>query len=80
VRLAAHHGDSLRAENLGDAEGGVEGDVGEDIHHGHQDAGDGDGAGQVPHRVLRRKKRVTSFPSPAGMSLTKLPLGRNNQL
>ncbi len=24
------------------------------------------------------KKRFTSFPSPAGMSLTKLPLGRNN--
>ncbi len=53
MRLAAHHGDSLRAENLGDAEGGVEGDIGEDVHHGHQDAGDGDGAGQVPHRVLR---------------------------
>ncbi len=26
---------------------------------------------------LHRKKRFTSFPSPAGMSLTKLPLGRN---
>ncbi len=26
---------------------------------------------------IHRKKRVTSFPSPAGMSLTKLPLGRN---
>ncbi len=25
-----------------------------------------------------RKKRFTSFPSPAGKSLTKLPLGRNN--
>jgi hypothetical protein len=25
-----------------------------------------------------RKKRFTSFPSPAGMSLTKLPMGRNN--
>jgi hypothetical protein len=29
-----------------------------------------------PHR----KKRFTSFPSPAGMSLTKLPLGRNNSV
>jgi hypothetical protein len=27
-----------------------------------------------------RKKRFTSFPSPAGMSLTKLPLGRNNSV
>ncbi len=27
---------------------------------------------------IHRKKRFTSFPSPAGMSLTKLPLGRNN--
>ncbi len=53
MRLAAHHGNSLRAENLGDAEGGVEGDIGEDVHHRHQDAGDGDGAGKVPHRVLR---------------------------
>jgi hypothetical protein len=26
---------------------------------------------------IHRKKRFTSFPSPAGMSLTKLPLGRN---
>ncbi len=26
------------------------------------------------------KKRFTSFPSPAGMSLTKLPLGRNNSV
>ncbi len=31
-------------------------------------------------RSLHRKKRVTSFPSPAGMSLTKLPLGRNNSV
>ncbi len=30
--------------------------------------------------VPRRKKRFTSFPSPAGMSLTKLPLGRNNSI
>ncbi len=29
---------------------------------------------------LHRKKRFTSFPSPAGMSLTKLPLGRNNSV
>jgi hypothetical protein len=26
------------------------------------------------------KKRFASFPSPAGMSLTKLPLGRNNSV
>ncbi len=29
---------------------------------------------------LHRKKRFTSFPSPAGMSLTKLPMGRNNSV
>ncbi len=29
---------------------------------------------------LHRKKRFTSFPSPAGMSLTKLPLRRNNSV
>jgi hypothetical protein len=29
---------------------------------------------------LHRKKRFTSFPSPAGKSLTKLPLGRNNSV
>ncbi len=29
---------------------------------------------------MHRKKRFTSFPSPAGMSLTKLPLGRNNSV
>ncbi len=29
---------------------------------------------------LHRKKRFTSFPSPAGMSLTELPLGRNNSV
>jgi hypothetical protein len=29
---------------------------------------------------LHRKKRFTSFPSPDGMSLTKLPLGRNNSV
>ncbi len=29
---------------------------------------------------LHRKKRFTSFPSPAGMSLTKLHLGRNNSV
>ncbi len=29
---------------------------------------------------LHRKKRLTSFPSPAGMSLTKLPLDRNNSV
>ncbi len=32
--------------------------------------------------TIHRKKRFTSFPSPAGMSLTKLPLGlgRNNSV
>jgi hypothetical protein len=29
---------------------------------------------------MHLKKRFTSFPSPAGMSLTKLPLGRNNSV
>jgi hypothetical protein len=29
---------------------------------------------------VHRKKRFTSFPSPAGMSLTKLSLGRNNSV
>jgi hypothetical protein len=31
-------------------------------------------------KKLHRKKRFTSFPSPAGMSLAKLPLGRNNSV
>ncbi len=40
---------------------------------------------QMPSRcticlIIHRKKRFTSFPSPAGMSLTKLPLGRNNSV
>ncbi len=38
---------------------------------------------EVPTSVvalLHRKKRFTSFPSPAGMSPTKLPLGRNNSV
>jgi hypothetical protein len=30
--------------------------------------------------VAHRKKRFTSFPSPSGMSLIKLPLGRNNSV
>ncbi len=29
---------------------------------------------------IHRKKRFTSFPSPTGMSLTKLLLGRNNSV
>jgi hypothetical protein len=32
------------------------------------------------YRGLHRKKRFTSFPSPAGMSLTQFPLGRNNSV
>ncbi len=31
-------------------------------------------------KVVHRKKRFTSFLSPAGMSLTKLPLSRNNSV
>ncbi len=31
-------------------------------------------------RYIHRKKRFSSFPSLAGMSLTKLPLGRNNSV
>jgi hypothetical protein len=30
--------------------------------------------------LIHRKKRFSNFPSPAGMSLTKLPLGRNNSI
>jgi hypothetical protein len=33
-----------------------------------------------PPQYMHRKKRFTSFPSPAGTSLTKLPLGRNNSV
>jgi hypothetical protein len=36
--------------------------------------------GRLAISFLHRKKRFTSFPSPAGMSLTKLPLGRNNSV
>ncbi len=35
---------------------------------------------RLPTFGLHRKKRFTSFPSPAGMSLTKLPLGRKNSV
>ncbi len=34
----------------------------------------------VVHYILHRKKRFMSFPFPAGMSLTKLPPGRNNSV
>ncbi len=34
----------------------------------------------MPELTIHRKKRFTSFPSLAGMSLTKLPLGRNNSV
>jgi hypothetical protein len=34
----------------------------------------------IPLTTLHRKKRFTSFPSPAGMSLTKLTSGRNNSV
>jgi hypothetical protein len=36
--------------------------------------------GDETEAELHRKKRFTSFPSPAGMSLTKLPLGSNNSV
>jgi hypothetical protein len=52
-----------------------------------RDVGSGRGPGSnfacVSGRELvrvRRKKRFTGFPSPAGMSLTKLPLGRYNSV
>jgi hypothetical protein len=35
---------------------------------------------EINYFCIHRKKRFTSFPSPAGMSLTKLPLGRNNSV
>ncbi len=35
---------------------------------------------EVALSYVQRKKTFTSFPSPAGMSLTKLPLGRNNSV
>ncbi len=35
---------------------------------------------QAGVHTVHRKKRFMSFPSPAGMSLTKHPLGRNNSL
>ena len=50
--LGKPHGDGLRAQDLGDAERGVEGDVGEGVDHRDQDDRDADGPGQVPHRVL----------------------------
>ncbi len=34
----------------------------------------------LEHSMYTVKQRFTSFPSPAGMSLTKLPLGRNNSV
>ena len=51
--LGEGDGHGLGAEDLGHAEGGVEGDVGEGVHDRHQDDGDADGPGQVPHRVLQ---------------------------
>ena len=52
--ISSHHCDRLRPEDLGHGERGVEGDVGQDVDHGHQDAADGDGAGKVLDRVLKR--------------------------
>jgi hypothetical protein len=49
-----------------------------DLQHGHHRH---DGTiDKHRTRPLHRKKRFTSFPSPAGMSQTKLPLGRNNSV
>ena len=41
--------------HLGHGERGVEGDDGEEVDEHHHGAGDGDGAGQVPHRVLHNQ-------------------------
>ncbi len=49
------------------------------IHRGRSHLSPMKGTG-FPLFYLHRKKRFTSFPSPAGMSLTKLPLGRNNSV
>jgi hypothetical protein len=38
------------------------------------------GSSILRKRSMHRKKRFTSFLSLAGMSLTKLPLGRNNSV
>ncbi len=50
--VGTYHCHGLGAENLWNSERCVEGDIGEDVDHGDQDAGDGDSSGQVPHRVL----------------------------
>jgi hypothetical protein len=36
--------------------------------------------GNADSRSIHRNKRFTSFQSPAGMSLTKLPMGRTNSV
>ncbi len=57
----------------------------------HLSSDERNGLENFPHQIcngrreeigipIHRKKRFTSFPSPAGMSLTKLPLGRNNSV
>lgn len=43
-----HNCHCLRAEHLLWRKDGVEGDVGGDVDHRHQRAGDGDSSGQVP--------------------------------
>ena len=50
----SYHCDRLRPKDLGHGERGVEGDVGQDVDHGHQDAADSDGAGKVLDWVLKR--------------------------
>ena len=47
-----HHGHGLGAQDLGHGQRGVEGDVGGDVDHGDQDAGDADGPGEVSDGVL----------------------------
>ena len=46
------HGHGLGAQDLGHGQRGVEGDVGGDVDHGDEDAGDADGPGEVSDGVL----------------------------
>ena len=50
--FSSYHSHCLRTEDLGHVECRVEGDVGGDVDDGHRDAGDHDGAGEIPHRIL----------------------------
>ena len=50
--FSSYHSHCFRAEDLRHVECRVEGDVGGDVDDGHRDAGDHDGAGEIPHRIL----------------------------